>query len=143
MRVFAVSILLVAAQGCSAVVGPEPAGPAGATAAGGTAQQDAELLRYGKAQFIRCNSCHAVGTDSDLLEGPSFASIVGRPAASVAGYPYSDELRALDMRWDETLLDRWLEDPDTFVPEMCLRFTGISNPRARAALIAYLREPAE
>ncbi len=73
--------------------------------------------------------------------GPHLENIVGRPAASVDGFEYSEEMRALDVVWDEATLDDWLKQPQALVPDLCMPFLGIANPEHRRALIAYLSNP--
>jgi cytochrome c len=35
-------------------------------------------------------------------------------------------------------LDRWLEKPSAVVPGNAMAFSGIANPKDRAALLAYI-----
>lgn len=103
------------------------------------------LLADGKGQFLRCKSCHALDAAAPPpfggALGPHLEAIVGRPAASVEGFEYTDELRALDLVWDEETLDQWLQEPQAMVPAMCEPFTGMADPEHRAALVAYLKTP--
>ena len=41
--------------------------------------------------------------------------------------------------WDEATLDKWLTDPDVFVPGNNMDFL-VSKPQERKDLIAYLRK---
>jgi cytochrome c len=41
--------------------------------------------------------------------------------------------------WTEKNLDRFLADPLKTVPGTTMTYSGVSDPRERAALIAYLR----
>lgn len=100
---------------------------------------DQELLEKGKGQFLRCNACHALSAEDKSLVGPHLEGIVGRQVASVAGFEYSQELSSQDFIWDEDRLAQWLERPQQLQPGLCLPFTGIAKPEARAALIDYLR----
>ena len=94
---------------------------------------------------MHCNSCHVVDSAApppfgDSL-GPHLEGIVGRRSASVEGFDYVEEVRALDLVWDEATLDQWLREPLAIAPAMCEPFTGMANPEHRQALIAYLRNP--
>ena len=53
-------------------------------------------------------------------------------------YRYSNALRQSGILWNATTLDAWLANPKKFVPGNRMRFSGIRNDRARAALIAFL-----
>ncbi|MDR2857953.1 MAG: c-type cytochrome [Novosphingobium sp.] len=96
----------------------------------------------GRKLFIRCAACHSTSADARPLVGPHLAGLVGRKVASVEGFAYSQRLPAQQFAWDETRLDRWLTAPQADFPGMCLPFTGLARPEDRAALIAYLKNPA-
>lgn len=95
----------------------------------------------GKKHFIRCVACHSVSAASRPTTGPHLQGIVGRKAGSVEGFHYTT-LRAQTFLWDEQRLDRWLKAPQADFPGLCLPFTGLAKPEDRAALIAYLKNPA-
>jgi cytochrome c len=108
-----------------------------ATLAGGTI-----LLAFatpedrGKDVFIRrCSGCHATDLNK---EGPQLRGIVGRKAAAVPAFGYSDALKKAVVRWDETTLDKWLSDPDALVPDTDMAFR-LTDPAERKEVIAYLK----
>ena len=45
----------------------------------------------GKAAYAKCAICHQVGASAQNTVGPELNKIVGRKAASVAGFAYSPE----------------------------------------------------
>ena len=48
----------------------------------------------GERAFQRCYSCHSVDpNEAAKLQGPSLYRIMGRRAAAVPGFPYSDAMR--------------------------------------------------
>lgn len=59
--------------------------------------------RAGKKHFIRCNACHSTSSDARPLTGPHLEGIVGRRAAAVEGFNYTERLRAQGFVWDEAL----------------------------------------
>jgi cytochrome c len=92
--------------------------------------------RGGKEVFEkRCSGCHAVDTGR---EGPPLRGVVGRKAGTVAGYQYSDALRASGITWNETSLLRWLENPDAMVKGVDMEFR-VSKPDERDAVVEYLK----
>lgn len=98
------------------------------------------LLESGQRQFkLRCAACHATSASGPSEFGPHLESIVGRKAAALADYAYSDALRAEVFYWSEEQLERWLERPQQQVPDLCMPFMGVSNPQQRRALLAYLK----
>jgi cytochrome c len=100
--------------------------------------QDAEK---GATVFKKCMVCHTIeGTAKKL--GPSLQGIVGRKAASVEGYKYSDAMLAKAAEgviWDEATLAAYLPDPKSFVPGTKMAFPGLKNPEDVANLIAFLK----
>lgn len=97
----------------------------------------------GKKHFIRCVACHSMSATARPMTGPHLEGIVGRPAASLPDFTYSEMMRAQDFVWDEARLDAFLESPHKLNPGMCLTFMGLPKPEDRAALIAYLKDPAQ
>jgi cytochrome c len=91
----------------------------------------------GQALFEkRCVGCHALTANH---EGPKLQGLFGRAAGSVADYAYSPALKKARVMWDEATLDRWLTDPDAFVPGNNMDFL-ISKSQERKDLIAFLRK---
>jgi cytochrome c len=91
----------------------------------------------GKKVFSKCAVCHTVVAGKNGL-GPSLFGVVGRPSASVAGYNYSDAMKAANKTWDEAALNMYLTDPKAAVPGNKMAFAGLPNPDDRANVIAYL-----
>lgn len=91
----------------------------------------------GQALFEkRCIGCHSLTANN---EGPRLQGVFGRAAGSVADYAYSPSLKKANFMWSEATLDRWLTDPDAFVPGNNMDFL-VSEPQERKDLIAYLRK---
>lgn len=125
---------------------PAIAGLAAAILVGGmpgptATAEEAALVEAGRKHFIRCTACHSTRADAPPNIGPHLEGIVGRTVAAVAGFNYSDAMRAQTFVWDEAQLDRWLEHPQADIPGLCMPFKGLSKPEARKALIAYLKNP--
>jgi len=95
----------------------------------------------GKLLFLRCASCHNIGSGSPKI-GPNLAGVVGRKAGSLPGYAYSPAMKNAGFLWTEANLDRWLTRPSDLVPGTAMAFAGLPVPQDRQAIIAYLRQPA-
>jgi cytochrome c len=91
---------------------------------------------HGKTLYQACSACHAVD-DNDI--GPKHRGVVGRRAASVSDYSYSQALKNSGLTWDEDTLDRWLTNPSALVPGTKMYFK-LDDPQSRADVIAYLAE---
>lgn len=87
--------------------------------------------------FNACKACHTVNKGGRNGIGPNLNGVVGRPAASVAGFNYSPAMKASKLRWDAKTLDAYLAAPAKKVPGTRM---PIATPDAakRAAIIAYL-----
>jgi cytochrome c len=84
----------------------------------------------------RCTGCHALDNDK---EGPRLRGVYGRKAGSVPSFQYSDALKKADVTWDDSNLDKWLTDPDKFIPDVDMDF-HLEKPDERSAVIAYLKQ---
>lgn len=90
----------------------------------------------GRALYqARCNACHA--TDYHGV-GPAHRGVWGRRAGSAKGYAYSPALAAATFTWNDETLDRWLADPERFVPGQRMG-VNVADAQERADLIAYLK----
>lgn len=116
---------------------------AGTMSAAVASASDPSPAQIGKKHFIRCVACHSTSANARPMTGPHLEGIVGRQAASLPDFAYSDTMRAQDFIWDEARLDAFLESPHKLNPGMCLTFMGLPKPADRAALIAYLKAPAQ
>jgi len=91
----------------------------------------------GKSVFNKCAICHSAAPGKTII-GPTLFGIVGRPSASVAGFSYSDAMKAANKTWDEATLNAYLTDPKAMVPGTKMTFAGLPKPEDRANVIAYL-----
>lgn len=90
----------------------------------------------GKALYETfCSGCHSV--DSNRV-GPAHRGVFGRKAGSAAGYSYSTTVAESSVIWSETSLDRWLLDPEKFIPGQKMG-VSVANAADRQDLIAYLK----
>jgi cytochrome c len=99
----------------------------------------ADPVARGNILFLRCTSCHDVSSTQSAKIGPNLYSVIGRPVASLAGYPYSSALKSQTFVWDASTLDRWLTNPNAVVPGTIMAFAGLPDAADRAAIIAYLQ----
>ena len=83
----------------------------------------------------RCIACHS--PDANRV-GPMHRGVFGRKAGSVAGYTYSNALKQAAIVWNDQTLDRWLSNPQGFIPGQKMNFR-VADPQDRADVIAYLK----
>jgi len=95
----------------------------------------------GQTYFERnCASCHTVDAGMGSRAGPGLFNVVGRKAASVAGYNYTDALSkagAAGKTWTKEELEVFLRDPNKDVPGTAMPI-GVPDAKQRAAVIDYL-----
>lgn len=104
---------------------------------GPAAAQDASA---GEQTFTQCRICHQIGPDAQNLIGPNLNGVVGRKAATEAGYDYSDALKASGLTWDAATLTKWLKGPQALVPGTKMTFAGLHSDKQVANVIAYISQ---
>lgn len=93
----------------------------------------------GAQRYRVCAGCHSLEPGRHSA-GPSLAGIFGRKAGTVESFTrYSKALEQATIVWDETTLDAWISNPDALIPGNFMPFPGISDPNARADLVAFLK----
>ena len=101
---------------------------------------NAQDVDNGAKVFKKCMACHAIDEKNKI--GPSLKGIVGRKAATVEGFKYSDAMLAKGAEgvvWDEATLATYLPDPKAFVPGTKMAFPGLKKPEEVTDLIAFLK----
>jgi cytochrome c len=99
--------------------------------------------KHGAQIFRQCMACHSA-EEGEHMTGPSLAHIWGRKAGTVEGFQrYSDALKHANVSWNEATLDKWLADPERFIPGTTMTFAGLEQPRDRQDVAAYLKAVAE
>jgi cytochrome c len=98
---------------------------------------------HGKSVYRFCRPCHQVGAGAKNGIGPMLNGIVGRKAATIPGFSYSDankEAVAKGLVWTEDNLFKYLENPASFMPGNKMMFSGVKDEADRRDLIAYLKQ---
>ncbi len=121
MRPCLVPAIITALIGSTALAQPTGVQPTGDPAAG-------ENLFYD-----RCAICHVAAGDG---QGPSLDGLYGRKAAAVAGFSYSEALKASGLTWTGPTLDRFLTNPGAAVPGTAMPIM-VPDAKQRADLISY------
>ena len=106
--------------------------------AAGPALADGDVAA-GEKVFVKCKTCHTLEAGKNKV-GPSLAGVMGRAAASLADFNYSDAMKASGLTWDEETLDEYLADPKGKIPGNKMVFPGLKKEDDRENLIAYLKQ---
>jgi cytochrome c len=91
----------------------------------------------GKAVFEQCAACHSLDGSGDY-DGPTLKGVMGRKAGSLEDYRYSAAMKRSDVVWDAITLDKYVADPQAFIPGNRMAFAGIADKGERDDLIAFL-----
>jgi cytochrome c len=113
-----------------------------ASAARGTTPPDGAVkgdpVRGHALYQSRCTACHSL--DHSRI-GPAHRGVFDRLAASVPGFDYSPALKHSGVRWTAANLNRWLTDPEAFIPGQKMGYQ-VAEPVDRRDIIAFLASPA-
>ena len=93
----------------------------------------------GEKLYEGCQDCHSLDKND---VGPRHRGVFGRKAGSLPDYPYSDALKNAGFVWNEQTLDRWLTNPQAFVPGVRM-FYHLDKAQDRADVIEFLKERAK
>ncbi len=107
---------------------------AAALAAVGALPALAQDAGKGKTVFeSRCVGCHSLATNRI---GPALGTVVGRKAGTHPGFGYSAALKAAGHTWDAGKLEKWLANPQAFVPGAAMPFR-LGDEQERKDVAAY------
>jgi cytochrome c len=85
-----------------------------------------------------CTGCHSL--DENRV-GPAHRGVFGRRAGSAPDYGYSPALASSTVVWSEETLDRWLTNPEKFIPGQKMS-VSVAKEADRRDVIAYLKAQA-
>lgn len=83
----------------------------------------------------RCGGCHSLDADK---EGPRLRNVYGRKSGTISTFKYSQALKSGTVVWDADLLDKWLTNTESVIPDNDMDF-HVPKPDERADIIDYLR----
>jgi cytochrome c2 len=93
----------------------------------------------GEAHFKECAACHKLAAGANEV-GPSLHGVFSRKAGELADFRYSPAMKRSGVSWTPEALDKYLADPQAFIPANRMPYAGMSNAADRADLIAYLQK---
>ena len=87
---------------------------------------------------IACEACHSLGSAPDHRVGPPLGNLLGRKAAVIEGYRYSEALRASEWVWTLPTLLAWLSDPNTAIPNNAMNYVNALTAEESQRLAEWL-----
>jgi cytochrome c len=95
-------------------------------------------VKKGEADTKPCQACHNFEKGAAAKVGPPLYDVVDRAKGSVAGFGYSDALKAKGGEWTPEDLDQFIANPKAYVSGTKMAFAGEKDPAKRADIIDYL-----
>lgn len=93
----------------------------------------------GQDAFKACAACHTADKGGANKVGPHLYGVVARAKGSVAGFGYSDAMKAKGGDWSFQALDAFIANPKADVPGTKMAYGGEKDAEKRANILAYLR----
>ncbi len=87
----------------------------------------------------KCVVCHTMQKDGRARLGPNLFNVLGRRAASVERYKYSNAMASSGIVWDAAAFTEFLTKPKRFVKGTKMSFGGLKKAAQRADILAYFR----
>ncbi|MGZ3240842.1 MAG: c-type cytochrome [Burkholderiaceae bacterium] len=87
----------------------------------------------------KCGACHSLEYNG---VGPAHKGLFNRKAGTQTDYNYSSAVKESNVTWNEKTLEKWLTDPEKFIPGQKMGFL-VPSRKDRADLIAYLKKTTE
>jgi cytochrome c len=92
----------------------------------------------GQALTKVCATCHSFEKGAAAKVGPNLYGIVERAKGGVAGFDYSDALKAKGGKWTFEEINAFIANPKTYAPGTKMGYGGEADAAKRADIIAYL-----
>ena len=99
--------------------------------------------KKGEALSKPCAACHDFTKPGVSKVGPPLYGVVGRGKAQVAGFAYSDAMKAKGGDWSFDELNKFIADPKKDIPGTKMAYAGEKDDSKRADIVAYLRSLAD
>ena len=98
--------------------------------------------KKGKKVFRKCKACHKLD-DGKNGTGPHLYKIMGRPAAAIEGFKYSDAMANSGITWGVEEMTAFLVKPKDYIKGTKMSFNGLKKPADIEDLIAYMIEESQ
>lgn len=98
--------------------------------------------KAGEKMFSQCSGCHEIGEGAVDRIGPHLNGVFGRKAGAHDGFAYSKSMQRAGsdgLIWTAKTLDAYLENPRALVSKTRMSFRGLTDPKDRSDVLAYLR----
>jgi cytochrome c len=90
------------------------------------------------AAFGICAACHGTTASAPPGVGPNLHGIFGRKAGAVAGYDYSDAMKASTIVWNAQTLTAFVHDAEKTIPGNNMDYPGVADAATVKAIVDYM-----
>ena len=104
----------------------------------GISHADEAAIAAGREVFNHCIACHALEPGKQGF-GPDLHGVVGRAAAALPTFDYSQALRKSKIIWTEANLRQWMSGNDKMLPGTRMRHVSITDKAEQNYLLAFLK----
>jgi cytochrome c len=94
--------------------------------------------KRGQKLYDECIACHAPERGAQQGVGHSLFGVIGRKAGDNNDFRFSPALKRSGIVWSERELDAYIADPQKKIPANRMPYSGMSDARDRADLLAYI-----
>ena len=95
-------------------------------------------VKKGEADVKVCQSCHSFEKGGAAKVGPPLYGVLGRAKGSIAGFGYSDGMKAKGGDWSFDDLNNFITKPSAYVSGTKMTYPGEPDAQKRADIIDYL-----
>lgn len=95
-------------------------------------------VKKGEKIAKQCSACHDFSVNLKVKIGPPLWGVVGRKAAAINDFKYSDAFVNFKQDWNRETLFYFLENPKEYVKGTKMIYKGLKKNSDRVNLISYL-----
>lgn len=103
--------------------------------------QGAADAQKGQQVLNECRACHSLEAGKNGI-GPSLRGLFGRKDGTVPGYTYSTAMKDSNIVWNADALEKYLANPQEFIPGNKMAFPGIKGETQLDHSIVYPKQVA-
>ena len=95
-------------------------------------------IKKGEKVAKQCSACHDFSVNLKVKIGPPLWGVVGRKAAAISDFKYSDAFVNFKKDWNRETLFYFLENPKDYIKGTKMIYKGLKKNSDRVNLISYL-----
>lgn len=96
-----------------------------------------DAIRGAKVFAEECAECHSV-KEGKNKKGPSLFAALGRKAALIEDFNYSDSMKSSGIVWTADKIQAYIQAPKKVVPGGKMKYDGLADAKDQQDIIEYL-----